>query len=138
MVMVFVAYAIIGELGYCTFGSKTAGKNNIYPYIIARVLNSIVGNILNSYPENQVFINVIRVIMTFAIIFSFPMSSFPYRHAVNMLVTIQKSDLDPKKKISFPRNAIIITTLVGSALVLAIFFPSIVTIFGLLGTVVLH
>jgi sodium-coupled neutral amino acid transporter 11 len=116
MVMVFVSYAIIGELGYCTFGSKTEG------------------NILNSYPENQVFINLIRMIMTAAIIFSFPMSSFPCRHALNMLVTIRKSDIDPDKKISFRRNAILITIIVGSAFVLAIFFPSIVTIFGLLGS----
>jgi sodium-coupled neutral amino acid transporter 11 len=115
--MVFISYLIVGEFGYVTFSINTNE------------------NIITNYPQNSVFVNLIRIVMTLTIIWSFPMSSYPLRHTVNMLlVKCRRGYKDPNPKVGTKTNVIIIFILVASALCIAIFFPHIVAIFGLLGS----
>jgi hypothetical protein len=94
-----------------------------------------VENIITNYPPDSLFINLIRIVMSLAIVGSFPMSSYPLRHTVNMLLMkCRRGYKDPNPPVGWKMNIVIIFILLVTALCLAIFFPHIVAIFGLLGT----
>jgi amino acid permease len=64
----FAAYGIVGVFGYLTFYEHTQG------------------NILNNYPDGDVLVDVMRVLLTVAIVLTFPLAAYPCRLSLDRLL----------------------------------------------------
>eukprot|EP01130_Rhizamoeba_saxonica_P009352 TRINITY_DN3795_c0_g2_i1.p1 TRINITY_DN3795_c0_g2~~TRINITY_DN3795_c0_g2_i1.p1 ORF type:complete len:418 (+),score=35.53 TRINITY_DN3795_c0_g2_i1:26-1279(+) len=114
----FTVYAVSGEMGYLTFGVHTQE------------------NLINSYPF-LLIINIMRLLFSITIIFTYPVAFFPLKHSMNMLILLFQGKLNSDKfrstTISPLKNIIITPLIVTISLVFAVTFPSIVRVFSLVG-----
>jgi len=116
--MVFVTFLLLGEIGYVTFGTKT------------------LGNVLNNYPNDQAFINVIRILLLVSTICTYPTASHPLRHSSQMLLILLKKHRDPATVYHEVRRweSVIITLVtVFVPMIVGMIFPNIVGILALTG-----
>ena len=106
-------YLTIGIVAYLALGNSLVDP-------------ALRGNILLSFPQNDKLIAASRAAIIFSVAVAFPLNIFPCRFTLEMMFFANAP-------YSLWRNVWLTTSLVGMALLLAIFCPSINLIFGIIG-----
>ncbi|CEG49884.1 sodium-coupled neutral amino acid [Plasmopara halstedii] len=109
----FLIYLCIGGVAYLAFGRQL-------------VEPKYKGNILLSFPLDDALIAFSRAAIAFTVAVAFPLNIFPCRFTIEMMFFANRED-------SWTRHSIVTSILVLSALLLAIFCPSINVVFGIIG-----
>jgi solute carrier family 38 (sodium-coupled neutral amino acid transporter), member 10 len=107
-------YLIVGIFGYFTFAS------------------AVSGNILTNYEDTEVTVQIGRIALTFTILFSYPIVSFPLKIVLSNALF---KNVCPgfANTHSIVINMAITCGIIFSTFLVAVFVPDVSLIFGLLG-----
>lgn len=113
-----VLYVLVGIAAYLAFGTSLKAEDNH-------------GNVFYSFPNDNIFFSIVRLLFGVAIMFHYPLVHFAFRVSIEQLVF-------PKSKgytFSWIRHTLETVVVVGVTLVLAILLTNLGSIFGLTGAI---
>lgn len=117
----YTTYSVIAFFGYISFYENTKG------------------NILLSYPEDDIFIDIIKVLVAISIILTFPTVLFPSRVSLDNIIFPDK-DIAPHPWLQYfigkdrLRTMIATAMLIVPAYILSITLPGVTIVFSLTGS----
>jgi amino acid permease len=119
--IVWTSYSFMASFGYLTFYDGTEG------------------NILLSYPEKDVVIDIIKVLMAMSVILTFPTVTYPCRLSLdNLLFPDKEVAVHPRLQVLLDRPRLRLNLLTAIIIFISYLFsillPSVSTVFGLTGS----